>query len=258
VKKLFRPLLLFAGLFTLLSMGLPTLHEPPVTSVHRDNTVTSSCTGLSWNTKVCTSEQMWFTRDTKIAEVNVSAGETVHFHLTPSAKITLTTGFKQGSNDWSNNGSISLTLDSTSVDYIFGGNCYVYGSAYNCNLTRHIYAKVQFYYERKDYYFKNQFVKSEYSVTPVRFVGSSAYHTYTTNSINGKPLEDVKNNLYGGYFVIFSERSTTKAYRAENTYHYAFDVPTPVGTYYGEATTQYMNSHSIKWSTSEPNKIFYH
>jgi hypothetical protein len=114
----------------------------------------------------------------------------------------------------------------------------------------------------RDVYYGNDYDYSDYEVTPIQIGGSSSKATWWQNSNNYKPLSSVKTGTYGAAFEIYNtqsgEATTTKTYTTDKTYSGAFSVGTPVGTFTGGVTTQYVNSHSIKWSATVPTKVFWH
>lgn len=223
-----------------------------------------TCDILMDGYKRCTTAAQDYSVSTKVGSVNVGSGEQVDFNLTSSAKISLAAGYKLDSNPFSPSGSVSLSADtSTSVDYSFGGTCAYFGSTLYCDTARNVYAMYQYHYEQTKLYRYDVLQRTEETVTPIGLVGGSTEYSYTQDSNNARPVSSVIANSYGPYFSVYNKStgssSTTKSYKSERTYGLAFTVNTPVGAFQGSATTQYANSHTIKWYVpSVSTTTFYH
>lgn len=205
--------------------------------------------------------------DTKIAAINVGSGESVAFNLTSSAKVSLQAGSKRDTSAFSVAGSVTLSADSsTSVDYNFGGSCGYFGSSFSCNLTRNVYAKYSYLYEKFEIKRYGVVQWTETTVTPIKLEGSSSTYEYTYNSNNGRAVSTLlaNANTYGVPFEVFHKAApigdgrTTKTYSSEKTFTGGIAVPTPAGTFSGNVTTAYKNSHSITWFISSVSATTYY
>lgn len=239
----------------------PNDPEPTTTVTDSGSTVTPSsigCTYLSYEQKYCVREEKWYTKATRIGEAHVGNGESVDFNLTSSAKVSFEIGYKVGSGSWGANGSVSLSSDTaTGVDYTFTGTCTTVSGYYRCNLGRRIYANYEYRYQKRDWYWNGVYSTTTYEVLPTRLVGSTTYYTWFYSSRDGKSVSSVKGNSYGAYFQIANGVSTSRRYTAEEKFTLTATIPTPVGDWSPALTTQYVNSHSIKWYTSS-SRVFYH
>lgn len=204
--------------------------------------------GLGW--EACVTEEQAYTKETEIARVFSDDGEQVEVTFATGSKVKIESGLKSGSGSWSVDGSVALsTSTTTSVAYSFTNSVGKMGRA--------IHANYEYLYQKKEINYQYKYQYTEHTVTPIRLVGSSTYYYWFNDSRNGKTVSDVQNNVYGGWFSVNSNASTTKSYTKENEYSLAASVPTPVGTFSPKVTTAYSTAHTIKWSTNSSN-TYYH
>lgn len=220
------------------------------------------CTYLGYDSKVCVEDEQTSSQLTLIAKINVGNQERVDFTLTQSANVSLQSGFKSAEGSpWGIDISYTQSADtSTGIDYSFTGTC-VYVGGYTCNPGRNVFAYYSFLYQKKAYYYKDGFLRREWTVKPMGLFGSTSYYEWYNDSRNGKPVTDVIGGMYGAKFEIFNDPfagSTTRSYTTEKTFAAAFTVPTPVGSFTGGLTTAYKSAHTIKWSTTSSTHFWHY